>query len=97
MVDIKVSVTRGDDDTERTERLSRVAAQLREERLPVLALHDRLDLLGTNWKRRPYTGEVDQAMRICAAYGADRVNHYIRGRLLLSDTDRDVSRRDDRL
>jgi len=97
MVDIKVSVTSGDDDTERTERLSLVAAQLRKERLPVLALHDRLDVLGINWKRRPYTSEVVKAMRICAQHSAERVNHYIRGRLLLSDTDRDVSGLGDRL
>lgn len=97
MVDIKVSVTRGDDDTERTERLSRVAAQLRSERLPVLALHDRLDVLGINWKRRPYTDEVVRAMRICSQNGAARVNHYIRGRLLLSDTGRDGAPLDDRL
>ena len=91
MVDMRVSVTRGDDDAERTERLNRVAAHLRGERLPVLALHDRLDVLGVNWKRRHYTGEVLRAMRICAEHGVDRVNHYIRGRLLLSDTDRDAS------
>jgi len=91
MVDIKVSVTRGDDDAERMERLKSVAAQLCGERLSVLALHDHLDVLGINWKRRPYTGEVVRAMRICAEHGIDRADHYIRGRLLLSDTDGDAS------
>jgi len=72
MVDIKVSVTRGDDDAERTERLTRVAIQLRGERLSVLALHDHLDVLAINWRRRPHTGEVVRAMRICAEHGIDR-------------------------
>jgi hypothetical protein len=97
MVDIKVSVTRGDDDAGRTERLKRVATQLRGERLSVLALHDHLDVLGINWRRRPYTGEVVRAMRICAEHGIDRADHYIRGRLLLSDTNCDASHPGNRL
>ena len=86
MADIKITITRGDAESQRIERLKLVAAEARERKLPILALHDHQGVLEVNWRRRPQTRQLLEAMQIWAGQGQEAANHYIRGRLLLSDT-----------